>query len=168
MRAGHVGCQFGRAGPPASLSSAVMREYLLILSLSALMGCSAPHATASGVWSEDRQALAKQTTLFDPASSTLNAEARTNAAAVAHYMKTNTGVAVRIEGHGDGEGTEAQNLKLASGRAQALREELLREGVDAARVDTKACGKKVRKDPYLSPAPRKCRCADFVLLVPPP
>jgi hypothetical protein len=154
-------------GPPC-LSAFVMRECVAILVFSALVGCRAPHASSCRAWSEDRQPLANQAASFEPASSTLSAEAKAKLAAVAYYMTTNRIVAVRIEGHGDGQGTDRQNYELGEKRAEALREELVRLGVDSARLDTRACGKKARNDrPYLSAPPTKWRCADFVLLVPP-
>jgi hypothetical protein len=135
----------------------VMRECVLILALSALVGCSAPHAGSCRAWSEDRQSLASQTASFQPGSSTLNAEAKAKVAVVARYMTTNPVVAVRIEGHGDGRGTDTQNYELGERRAQALRAGLVQLGVDFTRLDTRAC----------SAPPTKWRCADFVLLIPP-
>ncbi len=146
----------------------VMRECVLILALSALVGCTAPHAGTCRAWSEDRQSLAKQTTYFQPVNSTLSAEAKANVVAVAHYMETNPIVAVRIEGHGDGQGTDRQNYELGDRRAEALREELLQLRVDPARVDAIACGKKPRSDrAYVPGAPRKWCRAEFVVLLPP-
>ena len=152
---------------PSWLFRSVMRECVAILVLSALVGCRAPHATACRAWSEDRPALANQTASFEPANSTLSAEAKAKVALVASYMTTNPVVAVRIEGHGDGRGTDRQNYELGDKRAEALREELVRLGVDSARLDTRACGKKARSDLHLSAPPTKWRCADFVLLTPP-
>jgi outer membrane protein OmpA-like peptidoglycan-associated protein len=145
-----------------------MRECVAILLASALVGCRAPNASSCGAWLEDRQPLASQAASFEPASSTLSAEAKAKVAVVAYYMTTNSVVAVRIEGHGDGRGTDRQNYDLGEKRAEALREELVRLGVDSARLDTRACGKKARNDhPHISAPPTKWQCADFVLLVPP-
>lgn len=135
----------------------VMRRGVALLVLAALAGCRAPQATSCRAWSEDRQPLASQTVGFDPACSTLNAEAKAKVAVVAHYMTANPVVAVRIEGHGDGRGTDTQNYELGERRAQASRAELVQLGVESARLDTRACV-----------TPRtKWQCADFVLLIPP-
>jgi outer membrane protein OmpA-like peptidoglycan-associated protein len=152
----------------APLTSAVMRECVLILALSALVGCSAPRAGSCRAWSENRQSLANQATYFQPANSTVSAEARASIAEVASYMRTNPSVAVRVEGHGDGRGTERQNYELGDRRAEALREELVRLGVDPARIDTVACGRSPQSDrAYVPGAPRKWHCAEFVVLLPP-
>ena len=146
----------------------VMRECVLILAVAALVGCSAPRAGTCRAWSEDRQSLANQTTYFETANSTLSAEARSNVVAVAHYMEASPIVAVRIEGHGDGGGTDWYNYELGDRRAEALREELLQLRVDPARVDAIACGKKPRSDrAYVPGAPRKWCRAEFVVLLPP-
>ena len=146
-----------------------MRECLLILILSALVGCRAPDVTACRAWSEDRHALADLTVGFAPADSSLSAEAKAKVRRVASYMTTTTNaiVAVRIEGHGDGTGTDRRNYELGDRRAEAVRGELVRLGVDPVLLDTRACGKKARRDPILSPPPIKWRCADFVLLIRP-
>jgi peptidoglycan-associated lipoprotein len=153
-----------------------MRKLLLAATLLVLTGCIAPSRQGKEVegsapivdppWSEDRICLAEQTVYFPLGVSELSAKAKV--AVVACYMTTNPVVAVRIEGHGDDRGTEKRNYELGESRAEALREELVRLGVDSARLDTRACGKKVRRDPDLSPAPMKWHCADFVVLVPPP
>ena len=161
-------CLHSDALGPAPLRPSVMRECVAMLVVSTLVGCRAPHAATCRAWSEDRQALANQTVSFEPASSTPSAEAKAKVAVVAYYMTTNPVVAVRIEGHGDGRGTDRQNYELGEKRAEALREELVGLGVDSARLDTRACGKKARNGhPHLSAPPTKWRCADFVLLIPP-
>ncbi len=147
-----------------------MRECAIILFLAsvALAGCTTPQAGSCRAWSEDRQSLAGQAIYFEPTSSTLTAEAEGKAAEVAYYMKTNPAVALRIEGHGDGRGTEKRSLELGDRRAEALRERLLQLQIDPARVDTWACGRSPHSDrAYVPGMPRKWCRAEFVVLVPP-
>jgi outer membrane protein OmpA-like peptidoglycan-associated protein len=48
---------------------------------------------------------------------------------------------VRIEGHTDSSGGDATNLRLSQARANAVRAELIKEGVDPSRLDAVGYGK---------------------------
>ena len=98
----------------------------------------------------------------------MDAEAKRNVAEVAKYLKANPPTAVLIEGHCDDRGTQEHNRRLGERRAQALRKELIRAGVDPNWVDTVS----YRKERPVAPghdaeARRKNRCAEFVLRMPP-
>ena len=157
-----------------------MREILLLFALLFSAGCTAPRIqttdTDAGAptvvvdpaWRENRTRFREQTVYFELSTANLNAEARPKLAEVADYMKANPVVALRIEGHGDGSGTDEQNLELGDRRAEALRKELTRLGVDPERVETWGCGKRPQTDRGYAPGtPRKWRRAEFVLLTPP-
>ena len=80
----------------------------------------------------------------------------------------NTADAVRVEGNCDERGTEEYNRALGERRALALREELVRLGVDPSRVDTVSYGEDKPVDPgHDESAWRKNRRGDFILLSPP-
>lgn len=61
---------------------------------------------------------------------------RTNAG----RLRTNPSMAVTIEGHADERGTNEYNLALGERRAQAVREALIAEGVDAGQLSTYSWG----------------------------
>lgn len=60
---------------------------------------------------------------------------------VANYMKNNRNVYVFVEGHCDERGPEAYNLALASRRSNAIRNQLIQEGVNPDNVFTISYGK---------------------------
>lgn len=61
---------------------------------------------------------------------------------VANLLKTNPGATVSIEGHTDGRGTEAYNLKLSDRRAKAVEDYIEKKlGIDPARVTGQGFGK---------------------------
>ena len=92
-------------------------------------------------WVEDAQALKTDTVYFDFDSSVLKTAEKPKVAAVADYLKANSGKAVRVEGNCDERGTEEYNRALGERRALAVREELIRLGVDPKDADTTTYGK---------------------------
>jgi len=48
---------------------------------------------------------------------------------------------LRVEGHTDSIGSDAYNLKLSERRAQAVRDYVVSQGIDAARISVKGWGK---------------------------
>lgn len=60
---------------------------------------------------------------------------------IGNYMRSNSNVYVFIEGHCDERGPEAFNLSLGSRRANAVRNQLIAEGVDPDRLFTVSYGK---------------------------
>lgn len=91
-------------------------------------------------WVEDRNALQNDTVHFAFDSSAVTAADKSKVDAVADYLKSNAAAAVKIEGHCDERGTAEYNRALGERRALALREELVTQGVDAARIDTISYG----------------------------
>ena len=89
-------------------------------------------------------------------------------AAVADYLKANSAKAVRVEGNCDERGTEEYNRSLGERRALAVREELIRLGIDPTRVDTISYGKDRPADPgHDEAAWSKNRRDDFIVLTKP-
>src|SRR5437899_12093675 len=95
-------------------------------------------------------------------------EEKPKVAKVAEYLKTRASDAVRVDGHCDERGTEEYNRSLGERRALALREELVRLGIDPTRVDTISYGEDRPADPgHDESAWRKNRRGEFILLTPP-
>jgi peptidoglycan-associated lipoprotein len=126
-----------------------------------------PAGTFDG-WGEDAIILKPDTVYFDFDSSVLKTSEQPKVAAVADYVKANPGKAVRVEGNCDERGTEEYNRSLGERRALAVREELIRLGIDPTRIDTKSYGKDRPVDPgHDESAWKKNRRDDFVVLTPP-
>jgi peptidoglycan-associated lipoprotein len=119
-------------------------------------------------WIEDPQALKAETVYFDYDSSVLKASEKPKVAAVADYLKANPTKAVRVEGNCDERGTEEYNRALGERRALAVREELIRLGIDPTRVDTISYGKdRPVAMGHDEAAWKQNRRDDFVVLSPP-
>ena len=56
-------------------------------------------------------------------------------------MKDKPSMKVSVEGHTDSIGSDAYNLKLSERRAQAVRDYVVSQGIDAARISVKGWGK---------------------------
>src|SRR6266436_4069147 len=92
-------------------------------------------------WVEHPDILEAQTVYFDLDSSTIKTAEKGKVAAVADYLKANSGNGVRVQGHCDERGTEEYNRSLGERRALALREELIGLGCESSRLDTISFGK---------------------------
>jgi peptidoglycan-associated lipoprotein len=91
-------------------------------------------------WIADTETLKSETVYFDFDSSVIKLGEKPKVAAVADYLKANSAKAVRVEGNCDERGTEEYNRALGERRALAVREELIRLGIDPSRVDTISYG----------------------------
>lgn len=91
-------------------------------------------------WNADGKALEQYRVHFDYDSSSLKAEDKPKIEAVAAQLKNNPAAALKIEGHCDERGTEEYNRSLGERRAIAVREELIRLGIEPSRVDTASFG----------------------------
>jgi peptidoglycan-associated lipoprotein len=120
-------------------------------------------------WLEDPQALKSETVYFDFDSSVVKATEKPKVEAVASYLKSNSQKALRVEGNCDERGTEEYNRSLGERRALAVREELVRLGVDPIKVPTKTWGKdNPANDPgHDEAAWKKNRRDEFIVLSPP-
>jgi peptidoglycan-associated lipoprotein len=119
-------------------------------------------------WLEDAQTLKTDTVYFDFDSSVLKAVEKPKVAAVADYLKANSAVAVKVEGNCDERGTEEYNRSLGERRALAVREELIRLGIDSTRADTISYGKdKPAVQGHDESAWKQNRRDDFIVLTPP-
>src|SRR5262245_19408877 len=119
-------------------------------------------------WLEDPSIFKQDTVYFDLDSSVVKSGEKAKVSAVADYLKGHSAQAVRVEGYCDERGTEEYNRALGERRALALREELVRLGIEPTRVDTISFGKDKPADPgHDEAAHRKNRRGEFILLSPP-
>ncbi len=58
------------------------------------------------------------------------------------FLKDNPGVCIRITGHTDNRGSDKVNNKLSAGRANAVRDEMLKRGIDSTRITAEGKGKR--------------------------
>ena len=78
---------------------------------------------------------------FDYDSAVLSQETLSGLLFVADHLKANPALRILIEGHCDERGTRDYNIALGHKRADAVRMQLARLGVDRRRIKTKSYGK---------------------------
>lgn len=77
---------------------------------------------------------------FGAGSAELGARAHQVLAGQAEWLKRQPELIVTIEGHADDPGPAEENLRLANARAEAVRQRLIGEGVNPARIAVQAAG----------------------------
>jgi outer membrane protein OmpA-like peptidoglycan-associated protein len=77
---------------------------------------------------------------FGPGSDDLGSRARAVLATQARWLKERPQVEIVVEGHADDVAAGADNELISAGRARAVRDRLVAEGVDAARIAMTAKG----------------------------
>jgi len=119
-------------------------------------------------WPRDAKIFEANTIHFDFDSSAIKAGEKPKAAAVADYLKAHPQDALEIDGHCDERGTEEYNRSLGERRALALREEVIRLGIDPMLIDTVSYGKdKPIADGHDEAAWKQNRRGEFLLETPP-
>jgi peptidoglycan-associated lipoprotein len=78
---------------------------------------------------------------FETDQSSLNSSSRGALRAQAEWLAQNANISLTIEGHADERGTRDYNLALGARRANAVRDFLISQGVDSARLQTISYGK---------------------------
>ena len=78
---------------------------------------------------------------FDVDSAALRTPTINGLLSVAEYLKANPNERILVEGHCDERGTRDYNLALGEKRAEAIRVQLVRQGVERRRIKTKSFGK---------------------------
>jgi len=108
-----------------------------------------------------------ETVYFDYDKSTIKAGEVAKVERVASGIKGLAGKALRIEGHCDERGTEEYNRSLGERRALAVRESLMRAGVDPNLIDTISLGEDRPADPGHNEASwSKNRRGEFIVIEP--
>ena len=102
---------------------------------------------------------------FPTGSAQIDRRSRPLVDQIASALKNNPQVGnIRIEGHTDNIGGAEYNLKLSQERAEAVREALIRRGVDGNRLSTRGLGETHPIAPNRSPAGRaKNRRVEFII-----
>jgi OOP family OmpA-OmpF porin len=78
---------------------------------------------------------------FDLGKATLKPESEPELRRILQVMKENVALVIEISGHTDNTGSDEINNKLSLERANAVKENLLKGGIDQARIKTKGYGK---------------------------
>ncbi len=78
---------------------------------------------------------------FATDQASIDASSRTVLRAQAEWLAQNSSTTLMIEGHADERGTREYNLALGARRANAVRDFLISQGVDGARLQTISYGK---------------------------
>jgi peptidoglycan-associated lipoprotein len=127
---------------------------------------TAPIETFEGM-TKDTAALAAFTVHFAYDSSAVKRSERANLQSVADALSRDSSAKLLIEGNCDERGTEEYNRALGERRAQALRRELAKLGVNPMRIRTISYGKDKPADSgHDESAWSNNRRGDFVLLHP--
>ncbi|HEX2962330.1 MAG TPA: OmpA family protein [Ignavibacteriales bacterium] len=79
---------------------------------------------------------------FDFGSDNLKAESKPSIDNILKYLKQNPGIKILIEGHTDNVGSDAANNRLSENRASSVKNELVKNGIDEARLSVKGFGSK--------------------------
>jgi outer membrane protein OmpA-like peptidoglycan-associated protein len=79
---------------------------------------------------------------FTTNSFELNPNAQAIVEGFAEYLRTRPELRVEVQGHTDDVGDDAANLALSARRAEAVRNGLLRAGIEASRLQAKGYGEK--------------------------
>lgn len=78
---------------------------------------------------------------FDLGKATLKPESEPELKRILQVMKENVALVIEISGHTDNTGSDEINNKLSLERANAVKENLLKGGIDQARIKTRGYGK---------------------------
>ena len=131
-------------------------------------GIALPDQPGHAGWTEDAKMFEADTVYFDYDSSAVKASEKSKIEKVADYFKSNSGHAVKVEGHCDERGTEEYNRSLGERRALAVREHLVRAGIAPERIETISFGEDRPADlGHTESAWKKNRRGVCVLLTPP-
>ncbi|MBS1977393.1 MAG: PD40 domain-containing protein [Bacteroidetes bacterium] len=77
---------------------------------------------------------------FETGKATLSPQSRVELGKAIDLMKTNPTMIIEVGGHTDNVGDDASNMKLSHERAKAVREYLVKGGIDGARIQAKGYG----------------------------
>ena len=110
------------------------------------------------------ESQATSTVFFAFDDYTLSAETQDQLAALAEYLKQNSGDVIQVEGHCDEKSSIEYNLALGQRRAASVKKYLVQMGVDGARITTISYGEeRPAVEGHNEAAWSKNRRAEFVL-----
>lgn len=81
-----------------------------------------------------------KTILFDTDKATIKPKFSTILTSVVRILSKNSNASFSVEGHADSVGNEAYNQRLSEARAMAVKEFLVKEGVEKSKLSTKGYG----------------------------
>jgi len=84
--------------------------------------------------------------LFDVNKSTIKGESMGTINEIVQMMNAHPDLKFRVEGHTDGDGDESYNQKLSEERAAAVKNLLIKNGIEATRLDSKGYGESMPVD----------------------
>ena len=103
--------------------------------------------------------------LFDLGKSTIKESSFIEISRIASFMKEHPELRFSIEGHTDSQGDATANMRLSQQRADAVKESLIKFGIDANRLETKGMGESIPVDTNATPEGRaNNRRVEFVPL----
>ena len=116
---------------------------------------------------KDASLFKNNTILFDFDSAVIKDKQRSKIEAVAAFLKTTTSNKLLVEGHCDERGTEEYNRALGERRALAVREYLVRLGIQGSRIRTISYGfDRPVDNGHNEAAWTKNRRGEFIVLMP--
>lgn len=89
--------------------------------------------------------------LFDAGKATLKPQSMGVINGIAKLLQKDANLKLSVEGHTDSDGDDASNLKLSESRAQAVKDELVKTGIDAGRLTIKGWGESKPIGPNTTP-----------------
>lgn len=109
----------------------------------AMLGLAAGLLAACGSSSKivEPATMEGQMVFFAFDSSEISEDTRNNLLGQSLYMKNHKDTKILVEGHCDERGTIEYNLALGARRANAAKSVMVKDGVDAKRIDTISFGK---------------------------
>ncbi|MNJ84570.1 Outer membrane porin F precursor [compost metagenome] len=84
--------------------------------------------------------VALKNVFFDLAKATLRPESFVELNKLRDFLKANPTIKIEIGGHTDTRGDAAENLKLSDARAKSVKDYLIQQGIEAARLSSKGYG----------------------------
>jgi outer membrane protein OmpA-like peptidoglycan-associated protein len=89
---------------------------------------------------EPPQTLVLNDVSFETAKATLNKDSYKNLNQLITFLKRKQSYKIEVAGHTDNVGSASSNLKLSQERAEAVKEYLIRGGIDSTRLEAKGYG----------------------------
>ncbi|HMK21627.1 MAG TPA: peptidoglycan-associated lipoprotein Pal, partial [Terriglobales bacterium] len=111
------------------------------------------HTSSAGPSEADLFAQNVKDVYFDFDQYNIRPDETSAASADATFLAQHPSIKVTIEGHCDDRGSEEYNIALGQSRANTLKNDLQRNGVNAARIDTMSYGK---EHPFCSAEDEGC------------